>query len=216
MARSGRSRWSAGRRRKTPLRRADPRNDRPDHPDRGPWRACGPRRRRRRACIRCCWRSAASATSLIAPLRRPQEFLTCQRHSGPGTIVAGEVSADRRARGRPDLDIHDIPRSSGICSSASTGPTTCTSRPARRSTRWITRARPERGLEGGDRGGGPAARGAADAAARRSALARRLPHLASCLPGILAVAGPPYRRRRVAGSPRSARRSSGDPIRAFR
>ena len=64
-----------------------------------------------------------------------------QRDPRPGAAVAGEVPLDRRPRGRP-RPRH--PRHPGVlpprARSGSTGRTTCTSRPGRRSTRSTTRA----------------------------------------------------------------------------
>ena len=123
------------------VRRADPRADRAGDPDRRSpaSRRCTPSTPP--ACIRCCWRSAASATCRT-PAPRPQELLTqANAILGQGQLSLAKYLLIVAARGRPGAR-HPRHRraSSATCSSGSTGAATCTSRPARRSTRSTTRA----------------------------------------------------------------------------
>ena len=76
--------------------------DRPGDSD-GRSRACTPSMRSTpRACIRCCWRSAASATCPMTDAPAAGTAHPGQRDPRAGAAVAGQVSVDRRRRGRPD------------------------------------------------------------------------------------------------------------------
>ena len=62
------------------------------------------------ASIRCCWPSAASATSPTPSERRPQELLTCANAIlGQGQLSLAKYLLIVAREDDPDLDIHDIP-----------------------------------------------------------------------------------------------------------
>ena len=73
--------------------------------------------------------------------RRPQEILTTANAIlGQGQLSLAKYLWIVAHEDDPDLDIHDIPAFLAHVLGASTGRTTCTSRPGRRSTRSTTRA----------------------------------------------------------------------------
>ena len=63
----------------------------------------------RPAFIRCCWRSAASATRPIAERRRPQELLTTANAIlGQGQLSLAKYLLIAAREDDPELDMHDI------------------------------------------------------------------------------------------------------------
>ena len=187
---------------------AHPRADRPGDPD-GDARAC----RRSTpstppACIRCCWRSAASATCPTPRAREPQELLTqANAILGQGQLSLAKYLFIVAPGGRPGpRHPRHRRRSCGTCWSGSIW---------RRDLHFQTRTtidtldysrqRAERRVEGGDRRRRPAAarrwptRAAGRAARCRTGFAE--PRV--CLPGVLAVRAPAFsrrhRRRRAGG-----------------
>ena len=92
------------------LRRDHPRADRADHPDRDPRRPRRSTPSMRPASTRCCWRSAASATSPMPQERRPQELLTSANAIlGQGQLSLAKYLLIVAKEDDPGLDIHDIP-----------------------------------------------------------------------------------------------------------
>ena len=133
-----------------------------------------------------------------AEVRRPQEILTeRQRDPRPGADVAGQVSADRRPRGRPRPrhprrpGVPPPPPRTGRLGERPPLPDPDDDRHAR-----LLGPRPQPGLEGRDRGGrAPAPRPADRGPRRTSRSPKASTRPASACPGILAVQGPPYRAR---------------------
>ena len=125
------------------LRPIDPRTHSTGHPH---GRSRGPRR----ACRRCGGRASAHAGDRQRTLRTLRTTTpaagiadTGQRDPGPGPDVAVQVLVDRRPAGRSRIWTWPMCRRSfSTCWRVWTGDETSTSRPAPRSTPWITPAPP--------------------------------------------------------------------------
>ena len=69
-----------------------------------------------RACIRCCWRSAANATRRSPTRRRPQELLTTANAIlGQGQLSLAKYLWIAAREDDSALDIHDIPAFFATC-----------------------------------------------------------------------------------------------------
>ena len=144
----------------------------------------------RPASIRCCWPSAASATSPTPQQRKPQELLTCANAIlGQGQLSLAKYLLIVAQEDDPDLDIHDIPAFFRHLLERVDWRTdlhfqTCTTI----DTLDYSGTRLERGLEGGDRRRRAEAARVADRSCRRAcSLPDGFGEPRVCLPGVLAV-----------------------------
>jgi 4-hydroxy-3-polyprenylbenzoate decarboxylase len=172
----------------------------------------------RPACIRCCWRSAASVTRRSGPDAAPAGTADAgQCDPGPGQMSLAKylLIVARRRRSRAGHSRH--PAFFAAPAGASTG-----ARPALpdlhhdRHARLLRR-RAERRLEGGDRRRRSAgARLPASCPSDLQVCPTRVRRSRVCLPGVLAVKGPrsihPAAPKRSSGSAMRCRRSLPQPF----
>ena len=125
--------------------------------------------------------------------RKPQELLTCANAIlGQGQLSLAKYLFIVAHEDNPDLDIHDIPAFFRHVLERADWRTDLHFRPARRSTRSITREPANAEVEAGDCGSGRKVAVARRNPSRREALPEGFTAPRVCLPGVVAIQAPKY------------------------